>query len=65
MSDEGTEQTNMSPAERALVKAVAERDGITEEEAASNLAKAWLANKVKRKTGHSPAKVYEFKKRPK
>ena len=65
MSEQGTELTSMSAAERALVKAVAERDGITEEEAASNLAKAWLASKVKRKTGHSPAKVYEIKKRPK
>jgi hypothetical protein len=53
----------MTASERAIVKRVAERDGITEDEAASNLAKAWLANKVRKKTGHAPAKVYELPKK--
>lgn len=61
VSEQGTEQTSMSAAERALVKRVAERDGISEEEAASNLAKAWLANKVRKRTGKAPARVYEMR----
>jgi hypothetical protein len=63
VSDKGTEGTSMTASERAIVKRIAERDGITEDEAASNLAKAWLANKVRRKTGHAPAKVYELPKK--
>ena len=61
--DRETELTSMNAAERAMVKRVADRDGITEEEAASNLAKAWLENKVRRKTGHGPARVYPIRGR--
>ena len=51
----------LTSAERDLIRRIAERDGITEEEAASNLVKTALARRVKRRTGKTPARVYEFK----
>lgn len=52
----------LSKLERDAVKRVADRDGITEDEAASNLVSAALARRVKKRTGKSPARVYGFKK---
>jgi hypothetical protein len=54
--------TALSKEEAALVRRVAEIYGITEEEAHTNLAKAGLARRVKRKTGSSPAKVYGIRR---
>jgi hypothetical protein len=51
----------LTKAERDAVKRIADRDGITEDEAASNLVSAALARRVKKRTGKSPAKVYGFK----
>lgn len=56
-------QLPLSDAEMRIVKAVAKRDGITEDEAASKLVQAALARRVKRKTGHTPAKVYGIRGR--
>lgn len=55
------EIASLSERELDLVRAVAKRDGITEDEAATNLAKAALARKVRKRTGRGPAKVYGFR----
>lgn len=44
--------------ERDLIRAIAHRDGISEEEAASNLISAAIARRVKKRTGKTQAKVY-------
>ena len=56
MSEEG--HTNLTARERELLKRIAERDGVTEDEAATRLVKTALARRVKKRTGKSPAKVY-------
>jgi hypothetical protein len=61
--EEGTEQTNLTAAERELVKRIAERDGITEDEAATNLVKTALARRVRKRTGKTPARVYSIKQK--
>ena len=58
--DRGPDATNLSPKEHALLKTIADRDGISEDEAATNLVKAALARRVKKRTGKSPAKVYSM-----
>lgn len=58
-----TPDTALTKEEAELIKRVAKIYGITEEEAHTNLAKAALARRVRRRTGKSPAKVYGFKKR--
>lgn len=65
MSEKDTHDTSLSPAERAVVKRIADRDGITEDEAATNLFKAALERRVRRKTGKGPARVYSIKRRDK
>jgi hypothetical protein len=63
VSDKGHESTALTAVEREILSAIARRDGITEEEAASNLVKSALARRVRKKTGKGPAKVYEMRKR--
>ena len=46
-----------------LIKRVAERDGITTDEAATNLGKAALARRTRKRTGKAPARVYSIKKK--
>jgi hypothetical protein len=58
------EKTAFSKAEREMIKSIADRDGISEDEAASKLFSRALARKVKRKTGRPPAQVHPFKRRP-
>ena len=53
----------LSKAERESVKRMADRDGISEDEAASKLVSAALARRVKKRTGKAPAKVYGIRKR--
>jgi hypothetical protein len=55
--------TAMTAKEAELVRKVAEIYGITEEEAHTNLAKAGLARRVKKRTGSNPAKVYSIKRK--
>jgi hypothetical protein len=45
-----------------LIKRIAQRDGISEDEAATNLGKAALARRTRKRTGKGPAKVYSIKK---
>lgn len=46
MTDQGTEQIPLSAKERELVRRIAERDGITEDQAATNLVKQELARRA-------------------
>lgn len=55
--------TALTKDEAGLVRQVAEIYGITVEEAHTNLAKAGLARRVKKRTGSSPARVYSLRKR--
>lgn len=61
MPDQGTNQTALTKAERDVLRRIAERDGITEDEAASNLVKTALARRVKKRTGKNPARVYSIR----
>ena len=54
--------TALTDKEAELVRRVAEIYGITEEEAHTNLAKAGLARRVKKRTGSSPARVYALRR---
>ena len=61
MPDRVPDQTALSQKERELVKRIAERDGVTEDEAATQLVKAALARRVKKRTGRVPARVYSIR----
>lgn len=63
MTEKVPELLPLTAKELDLIKRIASRDGITEDQAATNLAKAGLARRVKKRTGKAPAKVYGFKKR--
>ena len=63
MSERVPDNTSLSRQERALVKRVADRDGITEDEAATNLFRAALQRRVRKKTGKGPAKVYSMRQK--
>lgn len=55
------DQTNLNKAERDVVKRIAERDGISEDEAATKLVKAALERRVRKKTGKGPARFFEMR----
>lgn len=57
------DRTTLTKQERALLKRIADRDGVTEDEAASRLVKEAIARRVKRRTGKAPAKVYEVNRK--
>ena len=63
MTEKGPEHVPLSAKELELVKRVAERDGISEDEAATNLGKAALARRTRKRTGKGPAKVYGLKRK--
>lgn len=63
MTQKAPELTAFTAKELELIERVAQRDGITPDEAATNLGKAGLARRVKKRTGKSPAKVYSIKRR--
>ena len=63
MPDRVPDNTSLSNAEKAMIKRIADRDGITLDEAANNLVKACLARRVRKRTGKNPAKVYTMKGR--
>ncbi|HJT63103.1 MAG TPA: hypothetical protein VJ797_15645 [Burkholderiales bacterium] len=46
-----------------MVRQIAERDGVSEEEAATRLVKTALARRVKKRTGKNPARVYGLRGR--
>lgn len=52
-----------SNGEMEVVRSYAKRRGISEEDAASELASNGIARRVQRRTGKRPAKVYTMKKK--
>jgi cytidylate kinase len=64
VSDQELDLTTFSKAEMEQVQRIADRDGVTVEQAATRLAQQWLQEKVKRRTGRAPAKVYDLKRKP-
>lgn len=61
MPDHEPDRTTLTKQERALVKRIADRDGVTEDEAASRLVKEAIARRVKKRTGKTQAKVYDVR----
>lgn len=61
MSEQEPNHANLTRSERELVQKIADRDGVTLDEAASRLGKQAIARIVKRRTGKTPAKVYSLK----
>lgn len=59
----GHEKLVLSKREAELAKQIARIYGITEEEAATLVLKAGIAHRVKKRTGKTPAKVYDIKRR--
>lgn len=62
MTQKAPEPTAFTAKELELIERVAKRDGISVDEAATNLAKAGLARRVRKRTGKGPARVYGFKR---
>lgn len=58
---EQPDHANLTRAEREIVQRIADRDGVTLDEAATRLAKEGLARRVKKRTGKTPAKFYPIK----
>lgn len=63
MPAEEPDHTTLTRSERDVIRRIAERDGVTEDEAATRLVKTALARRVKKRTGKSPARVYPIKAR--
>jgi hypothetical protein len=61
VSEQEPDNTTLTKSERELVKRIADRDGVTEDEAATRLVKQALARRVKKRTGKAPARVYPIK----
>jgi hypothetical protein len=57
----GHDNLVLSKEEAKLAKQIAEREGITEEEAATRLLQAAIARRVRKRTGKGPAKVYTMR----
>lgn len=63
MSEQEPDNAHMTKAEKEIVQQIAERDGITLDEAATKLGQRALARIVKKRTGKSPARVYSLRGR--
>lgn len=56
------DQTTLTNAEKEMIQKIADRDGVTLEEAASRLTTEALKRRVKKRTGKAPARVYPMKR---
>lgn len=63
MTEKKPELASLTSKELELIRRIAQRDGITEDEAATNLAKAGLARRVRKRTGKPQARIYDIKRR--
>lgn len=63
MTQKVPEATAFTAKELELIELIAKRDGITNDEAATNLGKAALARRVRKRTGKVPARIYNIKRR--
>ncbi len=52
----------LSGRELEVVRRIAQRDGVTLDEAATRLMAEGLASRVRRRTGKAPAKVYAMRR---
>ena len=57
------ESLDLSDREMEMVRNIARRDGISEDEAATQLVQKEIARRVRKRTGKGPARQYQFKKR--
>jgi predicted transcriptional regulator len=57
------ERTTLSDRERELVQQIADQWGVSFEEAADRLRREGLEQRVRRKVGRAPAKVYAMPRR--
>lgn len=57
------EPLDLSDREMELVRFIARREGITEDEAATKLVQKEIARRVRRRTGLGPAKVYPARRK--
>lgn len=53
---------DLSDKEIELVRQIAKREGISEDEAATQLVQKEIARRVRKRTGKNPAKVYRLKR---
>lgn len=63
MTQKAPEATAFTAKEMELIERVARRDGISIDEAATNLGKAALARRVRKRTGRGPARVFEIRRK--
>lgn len=63
MTGKAPEPAAFTANELELIERVAQRDGISNDEAATNLGKAALARRVRKRTGKGPARVYSIKRK--
>jgi hypothetical protein len=63
VSEQEPDNTTLTKSERELVKRIADRDGVSEDEAATRLVKQALARRVRKRTGKAPARVYSIKRK--
>lgn len=61
MTGKAPEEAAFSDKEMELIRRVARRDGVTEDQAATNLGKAALARRVRKRTGKGPARVFQMR----
>jgi hypothetical protein len=57
------ERVSLSEKEAELAKEIANRFGLSVEEATTLVVKACIARRMKKRTGKNPAKIYGIKKR--
>ena len=58
----GEEKLALTKDEAQLAEEIAERFGLTREEATTLVLKACMARRMKKRTGKNPAKVYSIRK---
>lgn len=57
------EPLDLADKEMELVRQIARREGISEDEAATQLVRKEIARRVRKRTGKAPARVYGLPKR--
>ena len=63
MTEPYTQNIALTEAEAQLAARIAEREGISVEQAATMVVKASIARRMKKRTGKSPARVYGIPKK--
>jgi hypothetical protein len=59
----GDERVSLTKNEAELAEEIAKRFGLTVEEATTLVVKACIARRMKKRTGKSPARIYNIKRR--